>query len=195
MKSRDDKPVTREQPVTYDDYAGLPDDGKRYELVEGMLELMSPAPTPKHQAISNQMQTALTNSCHSEYMIFAAPVDLILSATEVRQPDIVMIHRSKKEIITGKGIEGTPDLVAEILSPHSVRRDKYSKMNTYAKYRIPEYWVVDPANEALEQYLLSGNKYELFAIYEKEDPVRSERLQCVSFTMGHIVDAVADLPG
>ncbi|MFK4996837.1 Uma2 family endonuclease [Bacillus sp. N9] len=113
--------VIKEQTVTYDDYAQMPDDGNRYELVDGTLELMTPAPSPKHQLISFQMQSVLTESCQSEYIIFASPIDLILSNTEVRQPDLVMVHRNKIEIITKRGIEGIPNMVAEILSPHSVK--------------------------------------------------------------------------
>lgn len=195
MKKQDDKPIIREQPVTYDDYARLPDDGKRYELADGVLELMSPAPTPKHQAVSFQLQTTLTNSCRSEYIVFASPIDLILSPTEVRQPDIVMVHRNRLHIVTRRGIEGAPDLVAEIVSPYSVKRDRKHKLTVYAKYGIPEYWIVDPANEALEQYVLSGERLELLAIYEREETVQSDRLPCVSFTIGQIVDAAADLPG
>jgi len=195
MKSRDEKSVIKEQLFTYDDYARLPDDGKRYELVEGVLELMTPAPTPKHQVISNQIQTILTNSCQSEYMIFASPIDLILSNTEVRQPDLLVVHRSKIDIITRRGIEGIPDLVAEILSPHSVKRDKQGKLRTYAKFKIPEYWIIDPAHESLEQYILSDNRYELLNVYDREERVKSEQLPCASFTMGQIVDAAADLPG
>ena len=197
MKARDDKqkPIINEQPATYDDYARLPDDGKRYELADGVLELMSPAPTPKHQVISNQIQNLLTNSCQTEYIIFASPVDLILSHTEVRQPDLVMVHRSRIEIITRRGIEGIPDLVAEILSPHSVKRDKQSKLKVYAAYQIPEYWIIDPAHESLEQYVLKDGKYELLEVFDREETVRSERLPCVSFTMGQVVDAAAGLPG
>lgn len=197
MNSRDDKdkPVVKEQPATYDDYARLPDDGKRYELANGVLELMSPAPTPKHQAISSQIQNLLMNSCQQEYIIFDSPIDLILSKTEVRQPDLIMIHRSNLEIITRRGIEGIPDLVAEILSPHSVKRDKQKKLRVYAAYGIPEYWIVDPAHESLEQYVLGDGKYELLNVFDREEPVSSERLPCVSFTMGQVVDAAADLPG
>jgi Uma2 family endonuclease len=194
MKARDDQPIIREQLVTYDDYARLPDDGKRYEVADGVLELMSPAPSPKHQVVSNQIQTLLTNSCQSEYILFASPVDLILSAKEIRQPDLVMVHRSRMEIITRRGIEGIPDLVAEILSPHSVKRDKQKKLKSYAAYQIPEYWIIDPGNEALEQYILTDSRYELVNLYDREETVQSDRLPCVSFTMGQIVDAAADLP-
>lgn len=195
MKRKEDKPIIKEQPATYDDYAQLPDDGKRYELANGVLELMKPAPTPRHQVISNQLQTLLTTTCHSEYLVFASPIDLILSDTEVRQPDIVMVHRNKLDIVTRRGIEGVPDLVAEILSPLSVKRDKYSKFIAYAEHQIPEYWIIDPANEAIEQYLLTDSRYELETIFEKEESVLSKRLPCVSFTVRQILDAAADLPG
>lgn len=195
MKSNKDKPLIKEQPATYDDYANLPDDGSRYELANGVLELMSPAPTPKHQVIGSQLWLALTNSCKSDYLIFLSPIDLILSATEVRQPDIVMVRRSNISIITRRGIEGIPDMVAEIISPRSVKRDKQNKLVAYAKYRIPEYWIVDPANECLEQYLLSDNQYTLHNVYDREETVQSDRLVCVSFNMGQILDSAKDLPG
>lgn len=194
MKSRDEKRIVKEQPLTYDDYAQL-DDGKRYELVAGTLELMTPAPTPKHQVISSQMLTLLMNSCKEDYMIFASPIDLILADTEVRQPDLVIIHRSKMDMITHRGIEGVPDLVVEILSPHSVKRDKLSKLKTYENYAIPEYWIVDPANETLEQYRLFETRYELLNVYERDETVQSELLPCAKITFGRIVDAAANLPG
>lgn len=197
MKSRDDQPVIREQSITYDEYARMADDGQRYELADGVLELMSPAPTPKHQALCNQLLITVSNSCQSDYIILASPIDLILSLTEIRQPDLVIIHRDKLNIITPRGIEGVPDLVVEILSPHSVRIDRLNKQQVYAKYRIPEYWIVDPGNEALEQYILAEDRaeYSLTAVYSGEDIVRSERMPCVSFTMGRIMEAVGDIPG
>lgn len=194
MKSRDSKPIIKEGPVTYDDYAQL-DDGKRYEIADGVLELMSPAPTPKHQVISTKILATLMESCQLEYIIFASPIDLILSDTEVRQPDLVIVPRNQMEIITKRGIEGIPSLVGEILSPYSIKRDRFHKLKVYAQYQIPEYWIIDPANEVLEQYALEGHDYQLLNVYSREDTVQSEQLPCASFTMGQILDAAADLPG
>ncbi len=112
--------LIREQPMTYDDYADLPDDGNRYELVEGFLEMMSPSATTKHQMISIQIQTKIVQSCENEYIILNAPLDVVLSPKEVRQPDLIMIHRSRMHIIKKRNIEGAPDLVVEILSPSSI---------------------------------------------------------------------------
>ncbi|GAA0368241.1 Uma2 family endonuclease [Bacillus horti] len=201
MKPTKRKTKVKENSLTYHDYANLSNDGNNYELVDGALELMTPSPTPKHQLVSFYMQKVLTDSCLSYYIVLSSPVDLILSDTEVRQPDLVMVHRDRISMISKRGIEGVPDLVVEILSPHSVKRDKQSKLKSYAKHQIPEYWIVDPANEALEQYMLTNNEkskaerhYELINVYDRTETVQSERLSCVSFTVAQIVEPASELP-
>jgi Uma2 family endonuclease len=188
-KKRDD--LVAESPVTYEVYANLPDDGNRYEVASGQLELMSPGPTPMHQMISNELQYLLNSNCRQHYFIFSAPIDVILSDTEIRQPDLVMVHRSRQSIITQRGINGAPDLVVEISSEHSRRRDKVHKTKAYARYGVPEYWIVDLTNFTMEQYLLREHGYELVEVYAGEEPVHSDRLDCVSFTMN---DLTRDLP-
>jgi Uma2 family endonuclease len=198
MNKKNKPDHVRETPMTYEEYADLPDDGNRYELVDGMLELMSPSASSLHQLISHRIQYVLTQSCDKDYIILDAPIDLILSATEVRQPDLIMLHRSKVSLITRRGVEGAPDMVAEILSPSSVRRDKIGKRNTYAKYRIPEYWIIDPASWTLELYRLTGqsgeNRYELDDVFAGDDLIISKQLPCASFTMAAIRAAIPDIP-
>lgn len=195
MKRNDkDKPnIIRETPVTYGEYDAMPDDGNRYEVADGQLELMG-SPSPTHQSVSSEILFTLNESCRSEYIIYIAPIDVILSDTEVRQPDLVMVHRSRMSIIAKKGIVGAPDLVVEIISPWSRRRDKVHKLKTYARYSIPEYWIVDLANWTLEQYVLTGQAYELVEIYAEDEPVQSERISCVSFTMNDIMSRIPVLP-
>ncbi|MEQ4482624.1 Uma2 family endonuclease [Cohnella silvisoli] len=125
-------------------------------------------------------------SCRSDYEIFHAPLDVILSQTNVLQPDILMIHRSRMHIVSARGIEGPPDLVVEIVSPHSRKRDKVVKAKIYAKYNVPEYWVVNSDTETLEQYRIVGETYELFNLFEGDDRVTSDKLPCVSFVIGDI---------
>lgn len=195
MGDRKKKDRVREHPVTYGDYANLPDDGSRYELVDGILELMSPAPTPKHQLVSHEIEMKLSRGCTKDYIIFAAPVDVILSDTEVRQPDLILIHRDRfLQIVRKRGIVGAPDLVVEILSPSTAKRDKESKMHSYAQYGIPEYWIVDPLNEILEQYELDGDRYPLPKVYANEDEIRSDRIQCASFSMKEILENIPQIP-
>jgi Uma2 family endonuclease len=175
----------REQLVTYDVYAAMPDDGNRYEIADGTLELMT-SPTLTHQLISSEIQDVLKDCCKSDYIIISAPMDVILSRTEVRQPDLIMVHRSRVSILTKRGVEGAPDLVVEITSPSSRRRDKVQKSKVYAQYGIPEYWIVDLSNFTLEQYILLNESYELIDVYQGDEPVRSERVPCVTFTMDGI---------
>lgn len=195
MKKEKPEETVKEKRLTYEDYAALPDvEGVRYELVDGVLELLTPSPTSKHQMISARMQFLLTQTCDEDYLILNAPMDVILSPYEVRQPDLIMVHRSRISIVSKRGIEGPPDLVVEILSPHSVKRDKVGKLKTYEKYGIPEFWIVEASGTYLEQYVLKDAKYELVEVFTGEEPVRSERLPCVSFTMNDILSRIPDLP-
>jgi len=187
------KPNVRETEVTYEVYASLPEDGNRYEVDDGMLELMSPSPSATHQLLSAVMRDAINESCRNEYVIIYAPIDLILSDREIRQPDLIMIHHSRMSIVKQRGVVGAPDLVVEILSPYSARRDKLRKVAVYAKYGIPEYWIADPANGTLEQYELQGDTYALTNVYQPDDPVRSERIPCVGFTMQELLSRIPKL--
>jgi len=82
-----------------------------------------------------------------------------------------VIRRDRLSIITKRGIEGPPDLVVEVLSPFSAKRDRRQKLHVYAKYLIPEYWIVDINNELLEQYVLDNQRYELLEVYRENEPV------------------------
>ncbi|MCD9026328.1 Uma2 family endonuclease [Cohnella silvisoli] len=184
--------IIRESYVTYDDYANMPDDGNRYEIADGRLELMS-GPGGLHQVISKTLSDTITQTCSQDYIILTAPFDVILSQIEVRQPDLIIVHRSRKSIITRRGIEGSPDVVVEILSPSTRRRDKLDKIKSYAKYEVPEYWIVDPDSYSLELYLLRENGvYELADLFNADEPVISPRLTCLSFTMNDIIAVVKD---
>ncbi|MFD0673753.1 Uma2 family endonuclease [Cohnella sp. GCM10027633] len=180
-KRKEDR--VREQPVTYEAYASLPDDGRRYEVLDGALEAMSPSPTANHQSVSMDLVLRLQR-CKSDYFILAAPLDVILSRTNVLQPDLLLIHRSRADIVTKRGVEGAPDLVVEILSPSSRARDKVRKMKIYAKHGVPEYWVIEIDSRTLERYVLAATGYyELTELFESGDTVSSDKLPCASFPL------------
>ncbi|AXF57497.1 Uma2 family endonuclease [Salicibibacter kimchii] len=193
MSKKEDKhPSVREQVLTYNDYAAL-DDGNRYELVNGQLELMRPVPSTRHQLISYELNKKISASCENEYFILYAPIDLILSNSEVRQPDIVMVHRDRLNILSRKGIEGPPDLVVEILSPSTLKRDKMDKLQAYARFCIPEYWIVEPELGILEQHVLKKDTYELANIYHQDEPITSRILPCISFTMDKVMENIPNI--
>ncbi len=178
---------------TYTDWETLPNDGNRYEIADGRLELMSLGPNGLHQVISKAMYDSISQTCSQDYVILTAPFDVILSEIEVRQPDLIIVHRNRKSIIARRGIEGAPDVVVEILSPSTRRRDKLDKTKAYAKYRVPEYWIVDPESYSLELYLLQeSGSYELTNLFDADEPVVSPRLTCLDFTMNEIIAVVKD---
>ncbi len=186
--------VIRESPVTYEMYANMIDDGNRYEIADGVLELLSPSPTFTHQSIITEFLYKINDSCRNEFIIVSSPIDVILSDTEVRQPDIVIIHRGRMSIISNRGINGAPDLVVEVTSEHSRRRDKVRKRVVYAQYGVPEYWIVDLSNFTLEQYVLDGDRYELADVYAGDDTIRSLTMPCASFSMNEIIQSLPVLP-
>ncbi|WP_245183512.1 Uma2 family endonuclease [Lentibacillus salicampi] len=183
-KKRRKKPVINEPGWSVDDYYQLPEDGNQYEIVNSILEL-KPSPTTTHQRISHRLERILTDSCDNDYITIHSPIDVILSDIETRQPDILMIHRSREHIIAEHAIVGLPDLMVEILSPNSANRDRIMKKESYAWFGVPEYWIVDFKNEAIEQYVLEndGRQYDLADVFEADDTVTSDRLPCVSFTV------------
>ncbi|MFC4619236.1 Uma2 family endonuclease [Camelliibacillus cellulosilyticus] len=192
MKQKKPAEKIQEAPMTYDDYAAI-DDGNRYELADGYLELLS-SPRASHQLIISRIGHLLEDACGDDYIFLSAPLDVILNNNEVRQPDLIAIHRNRLSIITHRGIEGIPDLVVEVLSPSSIKRDRVSKMLAYARYRVPEYWIVDPGVKVLEQYVLKDNHYEIVNAYLGDESVRSEKFACASFTMNDIWRTLPDVP-
>ncbi len=160
----DERPPAGKIILTYEDYAAIPNDRNRYEILEGDL-FVTPAPTSQHQRVSRNLQFAIHQFAkqHGLGEVFDAPIDLILEATTVAQPDLVFVSRARWSIVTIRGIEGQPDLVVEILSPTTARTDQTTKARVYARYRIPHYWIVDPEARVLEAYELSGDVYHLAA--------------------------------
>jgi Uma2 family endonuclease len=155
-----DKPSTF--PLTYDDYALLPQDRNRYEILEGEL-YMTPSPTPLHQYALIQLAWILMSHVNPGKLgqIFVAPLDVLLSEFNVLQPDILLLHRSKIPAPRAKNLQVVPDLVVEILSPTSIEQDRIHKKRIYARHGVSHYWIVDPEARAFEAYELAGADYRL----------------------------------
>lgn len=152
--------------LTYDDYAGLPNDGRRYEVFDGDLAV-TPAPSPKHQAVSRNLEYVLhTHTLASGAgAVYDAPIDVLLAPTTIVQPDLVFIAAARLGIVTERAVEGAPDLVVEIVSPSTARQDRVTKAALYARFGVRFYWVVDPDARTLEEYALAAQGYELVAVH------------------------------
>ncbi|SRR5581483_7336823 len=138
-----------------------PDDGKRYEVIDGEL-YVTPPPVWKHQNGLANLFSILTAfiRAHDLGKIVPAPVGVVLDEHNGVQPDIVYISRERLGIISERGVEGAPDLVVEVLSPSTRARDKGVKMRRYAAAGISHYWLLDPRNDSLEAYRLGKQGYE-----------------------------------
>jgi len=171
--------MTRELEVfTYEDYLHLPDDGKRYQIIEGEV-CMSPAPVPYHQEILFGLAQLVRNFVEEGDLgkVFIAPCDVILSNENVVQPDIFFVSKDRLHIITDKNIQGAPDLAVEIVSPHSLKIDKLLKRNLYAKYGVREYWLVDGEKREVEVMATRGKTYRIKGKYKKGDILESGLLE------------------
>jgi Uma2 family endonuclease len=95
--------------------------------------------------------------------IYHPPIDVILAPTTVVQPDLIFVSTAQEAIVTRRAVEGPPELVVEILSPWSVRRDRVAKAAIYARYGIGHYWLVDPEARVFEVYEAEHGEYRLVA--------------------------------
>ena len=153
--------------ATYEDYCRFPDDGQRYEILDGRI-YMTPAPSPRHQFASKRLQRTLEAYFEGprNCVVFNAPIDVILADADVVQPDLVVTTRSQ---ISSRGIEGPPLVLVEILSPSRPEYDRLTKARRYAAQGVPHYWIVDPEVRALECFRLQDQVYCLDAAASKQD--------------------------
>jgi Uma2 family endonuclease len=145
--------------LDYDDYARLPDDGNRYEILDGEL-CVTPAPSPLHQRVSKRLQRALEAYFETRGLgeVFNAPIDMILGPHDVAQPDLLVVADPGQ--VSARAIEGPPLLVVEVASPATRRRDRDVKMARYAALGVPHCWLVDPDRRSIACYRLDAGAYQ-----------------------------------
>lgn len=161
-----------EKKYTYADYLTWNDD-TRYELIDGVPYMMSPAPSPTHQRISGELFVLLHNYLKGKPCdVFSAPFDVRLNADTkddtVVQPDISVICDPDK--IDERGCKGAPDMVVEILSPSTARRDQLIKFNQYRAAGVREYWIINPEERFVDVHLLKNGEY-VSQVYSDTDTI------------------------
>ncbi len=177
-------PVEREWPPpqgqwTYEDYARLPDDGWRYEVIKGVL-YMSPSPRERHQYALTRLVVAMTTfaDAHELGRVYTAPFDVIMGdlATPV-QPDLLFIAADRlSEILTEDNVQGAPDLIVEILSPSNWLVDRREKFEVYQEAGVREYWIVDTDQRLVEVFVLREGVFTQIGRWGGGEKVRSEVL-------------------
>jgi Uma2 family endonuclease len=140
---------------SYADFARLPDDGNRYEVIDGEL-FVTPSPHPVHTRIAFKLAALLESFVeeHDLGWVSPAPVDVLLGVGDYVQPDLVFVSRDRAGDSTDRGIEAPPALVVEVLSPSTAFRDRGLKRERYIRFGVPEYWIIDAATRRVEIYRL-----------------------------------------
>src|SRR5438067_7715755 len=129
---------------TYAEFARLPSDSNRYEVIGGEL-YVTPAPGMSHQRIVTDLTFALEAHvrAHELGWVFVGPVDILFGEGDYLEPDLVYVRPERRGIVTERGLEAAPDLVVEVLSPSTSKRDRTLKRDRYRHFGVPEYWIVD----------------------------------------------------
>ena len=185
------KQEIRSSHLTYEDYVLFPDDGKRHEIIEGD-HYVTPAPRTKHQRISANLTTAMVSFAKQRNLglVLTAPCDVVLSDENVIQPDILFVSTARAAIVTEDNIQGAPDLMVEIISESSRKKDEVTKRKLYERYGVQEYWIVDPELETVKIFKLEQQAYGRAIEVSKEDNdvLTTELLPDFSFAVTEIFE-------
>ena len=156
-----DVPPNRGVKLTYDDFVHFPDDGKRHELIDGE-HYVTPSPNTRHQTIVRELVVLIGTHLkrHPAGKIFTAPLDVVFSDFDVVEPDLLFVSSDRAQVLTEKNVQGAPDLVVEIGSPATRRRDEKTKLQLYERFGVQEYWVVDPDLDVIKVYRLVEGRYQ-----------------------------------
>ncbi len=142
--------------LTEDDLASMPDDGHRYELLDGTL-LVTPAPNPDHQrCVGSLLRPPPGRTAGGRTRCLLAPFDVRLSHVTVLEPDVLVARRAD---LTPARLEGPPLLAVEVLSPSTRRIDLGTKRLAYEAAGVPAYWLVDPEVPSLTVLELDAGRY------------------------------------
>jgi Uma2 family endonuclease len=144
---------------TWKDYVALPDDGIRYEILDGEV-VMTPSAGSPHQGIQAELMIEFGNRIHrrGRARVFG-DLDCHLGPHDIVRPDLLVVLPEHNDRIKKTRVEGPPDLAIEILSPSTARRDRTKKLRRYEAARTPEVWLVDGNARTVTQFVFDGAKF------------------------------------
>ena len=167
---------TRPAVFTYADYVQMPED-VRCEIIDGEL-IMAAAPYLIHQQIAADLGSIINQFVKANRLgrMYFAPTDVYLSETNIVQPDLVFVSAARSHILTEANIRGAPDLVVEIASPSTARRDRTIKADLYARFGVAEYWICNPTSETVDTLRLERGRLVPAGHYTLTDPLSTPLL-------------------
>ena len=176
------------------DWEALPDDGNRYEIIEGVL-YMSTAPSYFHQWIIKRLYRLVGVPAEEQRLAYIdfAPIGVFMPGCEPVQPDLVVVRAHRAQIICDRRIYGVPDLIVEVLSPGSRDYDEDVKLKAYAAAGVPEYAVIDPAERQLRLRALDvPDEYPAPRIFAEADTMTFACLPGIPFRVGDLFAGAPD---
>lgn len=190
--NEDVKPANPGVKLTYEDFVHFPDDGKRHELIDGE-HYVTPTPIRKHQAIVINLIGLMWSYLqqHPVGRVYGAPFDVIFSNYDVVEPDLIYISNARaQQIETSPWVKGAPDLVVEIGSPSTRRRDETIKRRLYERFGVCEYWIVDPEIDVIKVLRRVNERYERVAelLLENDDLLTTPLLPGLEMTLAKIFE-------
>ena len=147
--------------LTYDDFVRFPEDGKRHELIDGE-HYVTPSPNTKHQRVLGNLHLTIGAwlEDHPIGKVFLAPYDVVFSQFDVVEPDLVYLSNERAaQVITPLHARGTPELVVEIASKGTRKRDDTIKRRLYERMGVSEYWIVDPMSDTIRLYRRDAERF------------------------------------
>lgn len=175
----------------YEDLLDLPDDGPRYEIIEGDLYAM-PTPGLDHAiAVVNLIAVLLPVVTALGGRVFTAPLDVFFPGADPVEPDVLVLLRDRLHLGSKRGIEGAPDLVVEVVSPSNPERDRVTKCALYARGGVREYWLVSPETATIEALVRDGDGYRTYVHAAGADLVTSTVLPDLSFPAAAVFTPIA----
>ncbi len=173
------------RPFTVEDLEAMPDDGNRYELIDGML-IVTPAPGWHHQEMGATAYVELRAECPRELRVMIAPFALRTARDSEVQPDVLV---TRYVDLTPKNLPVPPLLVVETLSPSTALHDRNTKKAHYERMGVPSYWLLDPADPgALTVFALRDGRYAQVGHVEGDEPYAAERPFPVTITPARLLD-------
>ena len=177
--------------ITYEEFAKMdfPDDDPfLYELINGEL-VRKNAPSGEHQFVQSELFYRLMHFITEKKLgrIFSSPTAVILSEENAPQPNLIFLSKEKIKLLDPEwGIRGAPDMVVEIVSPSSYKRDHLEKKRLYAQHGVVEYWIVDPSYHSIEIYVLQEEAYQLHAFGISGEQITSHIIKDFSIEVDSI---------
>jgi Uma2 family endonuclease len=174
----DERRFPRQGEWTYADWLGFPNDGWKYEIINGVL-YMSPPPFILHQLISVRLSSFLHKHVdqHKLGVVLTAPYGVRLPGQAVPvEPDILFVKRERLAIVGERYVEGAPDLIVEILSPSNAAYDTETKLKLYEQAGVAEYWVVNTWEKHIIVYHLRGSAYHQDGLFKPDVQLTSKQV-------------------